>query len=312
MTAASASHGVGEALKSAVAPIGVALIGDDAQDLLSSADLLRTSGFRVRLIETPSALGDVGDAGATDADVVVLRQPMKLAQMVDLLESWNQREDQTCGRTIVQSRHHGSADRRQLIKAGAHYLLAMPVEDVTLSRVVRSALIDVATSESIQQFVASRKSAVGRMVSAVFEIRTLNEAEKLSSMLAMNYPAPEKVAVGIWELLSNAIEHGNLEIDYDEKTVLVETGAFGDEINRRLNLPQYADRLVRVEFERTPKAFHLRVIDEGAGFDHARFRNADPPTDRPNGRGILIARRLCFGRLTYRGQGNVVEAVIRA
>ena len=32
--------------------------------------------------------------------------------------------------------------------------------------------------------------------------------------------------------------------------------------------------------------------------------------DRPNGRGICIARKLCFDRVIYRGQGNIVEVVM--
>lgn len=306
----SASVDAGQERSSTAAPIGVVLIGDDAHDLLASVEQLRTSGFSSLLVAVPSAMGELGRSIETDADIVVVHQPQPLDAMVEFLDAWSHDAGRAGARTIVQTRHRCSADRRQLIKAGADYVLAMPIAEATLSRVLRAALIDLATSESIQRFVASRKSAVGRMVSAVFEIRSLNEAEKLSTMLAMHYPVPGQVAIGIWELLSNAVEHGNLEIDYDEKTMLVESGSFADEVSRRLNLPRYAGRVVRVEFERTAEAIHLRVIDEGSGFDFARFCDADVPTDRPNGRGICIARRLCFSRLTYRGPGNAVEAVM--
>src|SRR5262249_26321766 len=94
------------------------------------------------------------------------------------------------------------------------------------------------TSTSIQNFVATHKSAVGRMVRGVFEIQTLQEAEKLSSMLATHCPNPEKVAPGIWELLSNAVEHGNLEIGLEEKTAHLERGSFAEEVDRRLSLPR--------------------------------------------------------------------------
>jgi anti-sigma regulatory factor (Ser/Thr protein kinase) len=226
---------------------------------------------------------------------------------VQLLESLPDAPRQVPVWTIVLSRHQSPADCQQLIQAGARHVLSMPVDDATLSRVVRAAPVDLATSKAIQDYVAAHKSAVGRMLSAVFEIRTMDEAQKLSTMLATNCPVPEKVAVGIWELLSNAIEHGNLEIDYDEKAKLLESGCFEGELARRLRQPPYANRVARVEFRRATKSIRLRVIDEGPGFDFRRFEEADLPMDRPNGRGICIARKLCFDRLIYRGQGNVVE-----
>lgn len=166
------------------------------------------------------------------------------------------------------------------------------------------------TSDLITEYVASHTSAVGRMMSGVFEIQTLQEAEHLSTMLATHCPNPEKIAAGIWELLSNAVEHGNLEIDFDEKTKLLENGGFADEVSRRLTLTRYANRIVRVEFERTNNAIHLTVIDEGRGFDFTSFLTADAVAERPNGRGISIVAKSCFDRLTYRGCGNRVEAAI--
>ena len=287
----------------------VGIIGDNAHDLETSAERLRAIGFSSLLVDTLSAIGDPPPIAA-DVDVMLVRAPLAAAEIVQLLESLRDAPRQVPVWTIVLSRHQSLADRQRLIQAGARHLLSMPVDDATLSRVVRAALMDLATSRAIQNYVASHKSAVGRMLSAVFEIRTMDEAQKLSTMLATNCPVPEKVAIGIWELLSNAIEHGNLEIDYDEKAKLLETGRFEGELTRRLRQPPYADRVARVEFRRATKSIRLRVIDEGPGFDFRRFVEADLPMDRPNGRGICIARKLCFDRVIYRGQGNVVEVVM--
>jgi anti-sigma regulatory factor (Ser/Thr protein kinase) len=158
--------------------------------------------------------------------------------------------------------------------------------------------------------MAANKPAIGRLVSGVFEIRTLDEAEKLSTMLALHYPDQNRVAAGIWELLSNAVEHGNLGIDFDEKTRLLEAGRYHEEIHRRLDLAPWRDRIAVVAFRRTTRQIRLRVTDQGEGFDFDRFLTAEPPVDRPNGRGIAIAARLSFDRLTYRGCGTCVEAVV--
>jgi hypothetical protein len=288
----------------------VVIIGDDAADLASSADRLRTSGFSAALIGTPASLAELDRSGAADADVAVGSRPLAVDELVDLLESGRGRFGPARVWTIVQTRHLSSAERRRLIKAGADFLLAMPGDDSIIGRMLHAALMAAATSDAIQEYIASHKSAVGRMISAVFEIQTMDEAEKLTTMLATNYPSPERAAVGIWELLSNAIEHGNLEIDYNEKTALLEGGRLVEEITRRLRLPRYADRVARVEFKRTGKAIHLRVSDQGPGFDFEAFQTASIALDRPNGRGISIARNLCFERVTYRGRGNVVEAAL--
>ena len=156
---------------------------------------------------------------------------------------------------------------------------------------------------------AVREPAIGRLVSGIFEFRTLAEAEKLSALLAANYPDPDRVAVGIWELLCNAVEHGNLAIDFAEKSRLLRSGTYHAEIEHRLATSPFGKRVARVEFRRNRTRIRLSVLDEGQGFDFRAYLDADMPLDAPNGRGIAIASRLSFDRLTYRGTGNRVDAI---
>lgn len=164
--------------------------------------------------------------------------------------------------------------------------------------------------EAIRAYLASHKSGVGRLITGLFELRTLEEAEKLSTMLANNYPAPERVSTGLWELISNAIEHGNLEIDYAEKAALLQSGDFTEEVGRRLAHPSYAKRVASVEFKRMKTMIRVRITDQGKGFDYAKFQGADVLSEGPNGRGILIASKFSFDKVIYRGRGNIVDAVI--
>jgi anti-sigma regulatory factor (Ser/Thr protein kinase) len=166
------------------------------------------------------------------------------------------------------------------------------------------------TEEAIRAYLASHKSGIGRLVRGVFEIRTLEEAEKLSTMLASNYPAPDRVSTGVWELTSNAIEHGNLEIDCAAKARLLHDGGFFDEVNRRLTWAPYATRIATIDFDRTKTMIRLRISDEGKGFDYANYMSAFDTSDGPNGRGILIATKMSFDEVVYHGRGNVVDAII--
>jgi anti-sigma regulatory factor (Ser/Thr protein kinase) len=157
--------------------------------------------------------------------------------------------------------------------------------------------------------LAARTFAVGSLVSARFQIRTLQQADKLSAMLASQYPVPERVLTGVWELLSNAVEHGNLEIKFEEKSQFMQSCCYPQEVARRLELPCFASRVVSVRFRRTNTAIRIRVRDEGPGFDFSRFVDG-PLSDGPNGRGILIATKFSFDKVVYRGRGNVVDAVV--
>lgn len=165
-------------------------------------------------------------------------------------------------------------------------------------------------AEGIKSFVAQSSSSFGRLVQGTFEFQTHAEAERLSAMLALNSTSPERASVGFWELLSNAIEHGNLGIDLDLKTRLLNEGKFEEEVARRHALPEYRNRTVTAEFRSEPDRTLLKVSDEGEGFDFEDILNREMTLDRPNGRGIKLAQQFGFDRLEYLGKGNVVEGCI--
>jgi anti-sigma regulatory factor (Ser/Thr protein kinase) len=147
---------------------------------------------------------------------------------------------------------------------------------------------------------------------ASFEVRTLVDARDLATELAAAYPDPERVVMGLTELLVNAVEHGNLGIDYEEKAALLDRGEFEREIDRRLALPELALRRVRVTLRRDAEHITTSIEDEGDGFDWLPYLDPDP--DRilaSNGHGIAIARGVCFDDVTYHGRGNRVVATVR-
>ncbi|MEP0234613.1 fused response regulator/phosphatase [Roseibium sp.] len=143
-----------------------------------------------------------------------------------------------------------------------------------------------------------------------YVIRTMQDAEELTTRLAAQYPEPDAVRTGIWELLANAIEHGNLAIRHEEKTELLLANKLNNEIEARLSLPVFRDRRVQVEFEKSGSQIKLKITDEGEGFDFQTYLDGEARLDAPNGRGIAIAQKLSFDDLIYRGKGNIVEAVV--
>lgn len=191
----------------------------------------------------------------------------------------------------------------------ATYRLRKPVDERTLCAVIRAAVFEQEEHLALRKKVRKRECAVGRIVSGEFRIRTLEEAENLATMLSLACPDAERVALGARELFINAIEHGNLEIGYDEKSRLLSDGAWQKEIERRLGQRPYKDRYVRVRFACDGQTVDLRVDDQGKGFDFHRY---DGPIDGPandlHGRGLLIARELAFDEVRFIGKGNSVAA----
>ncbi|MFO0762769.1 MAG: ATP-binding protein [Byssovorax sp.] len=148
--------------------------------------------------------------------------------------------------------------------------------------------------------------------SARYEIATLRQARSLARVLAARFPDPERVVVGLTELLVNAVEHGNLGIGFEEKARLLEHGDLRAEIERRLALEDLGARRVRVTFTRDADRAAATIEDEGEGFDWAPFAEYDPERMlESSGHGIAIARGMSFDEVSYQGKGNVVIAAVR-
>ena len=145
----------------------------------------------------------------------------------------------------------------------------------------------------------------------LFRFRTVDQSTDLATLLSRALPDPDAAVVGLGELLLNAVEHGNLAITYEEKSELLEKGNWRPEVERRLTLPEYRDRWAEALFERSQDCVTITISDEGQGFEWRSYLTIAP--DRVfhrHGRGIAMARRLCFDSLEYAAPGNRVVAVV--
>ncbi len=114
--------------------------------------------------------------------------------------------------------------------------------------------------------------------------------------------------MGLSELMLNAVEHGNLGIDYGEKGRLIEDGNWQEEIERRLAEPSQVGRHASIEFRRESTHLSFTIRDQGAGFEWQRYLDLDPARAfDSHGRGIAMARHLAFASLEYQGTGNEVR-----
>ncbi len=120
------------------------------------------------------------------------------------------------------------------------------------------------------------------------------------------------VALGLMEIVTNAIEHGNLAVDGPTKRDFMARGEaiYAGELARRSAMEPYRRRKVRVSASISEEMARITVEDEGAGFD---FRDLPDPTDPEHlflasGRGILLARAF-IDEVHFLGKGNVCTLV---
>jgi len=131
----------------------------------------------------------------------------------------------------------------------------------------------------------------------------------VDTTLSPSDPRRTQVTLGLIEILSNAIEHGNLGIDFDEKREALRGSYFFDLAQERIQKLPWRDRVVRVSCQVLPAEGVIRyqISDEGAGFD---WRSPPDPSDPENmtarhGRGLLMARH-SFDNISFNERGNEV------
>jgi PAS domain-containing protein len=113
------------------------------------------------------------------------------------------------------------------------------------------------------------------------------------------------------EMVLNAVEHGNLQIDFEEKSASLKAGRYFELLQERRLDPRFRSRRVAVEYSLTPSRATFRVTDEGPGFDHrGHLKGSGKPAEEilEHGRGILMTMS-AFDKVAFNDKGNQVTLV---
>lgn len=146
--------------------------------------------------------------------------------------------------------------------------------------------------------------------SLVLRFQNFDSVLDVIHTLNHEYPWMKGVELGLSELMLNAIEHGNLEITFDEKSELLTNGAIIDEIESRLIQDKYKNRQARLELLDFEDETVVIISDSGPGFDWKQYLDKDiVEVTGLHGRGILLSEQM-FKTMTYLGNGNKVVVVV--
>lgn len=198
------------------------------------------------------------------------------------------------------------------LQAGAYYYLAKPFDKATLQAIVDAAVRDHMSYLEVRLNLRRTTTTMRLLESGTFRFQTPEEAKNLAMLLAHAYPDADRVVTGILELTLNAIEHGNLNIGYKNKSRLIDEDGLDEEIARRLNNPSYSSRIATAHFSRQADGLSLQITDQGNGFEWKQYLDFDPERAfDTHGRGIAMANKLSFDTIEYRGNGNQVVTVLR-
>jgi hypothetical protein len=198
------------------------------------------------------------------------------------------------------------------MEAGVFFYLTKPYDPQVLRRLVGAAVEEGRKWQSVARNLRVQVKTIGCLQQGQFRVHTMDEAYDVALLIAQACPNSEKVAFGLNELIMNGVEHGNLQIGYDEKTQLQETDQWEEEIARRQGMEEHAHKFVEVFFERQPDHIRLTVTDQGGGFDWSEYQEIRPERImESHGRGIAMAKALSFDHVEYQGNGNQVVCVVK-
>ena len=199
---------------------------------------------------------------------------------------------------------------KESFAAGAHYFLSKPVRQQELLATVAAAVQGRRRQRELWVHVRESARTLSLMDLGRFRFRTQEEAENLAHLLAAACPDPDRAVVGLAELLINAIEHGNLEITYQETSEAIEHRNRAELLRSRLGEPRFGERFAEIRFEHLPDRYRFLIKDQGPGFDWKRYM--EPSLERAydsHGRGVYMASK-SFDHLEYLGNGSAVTAEI--
>lgn len=289
----------------------VILIADDDRTMLAIIETILTqNNYEIITAINGKTAQEAILANHAKLDAILLDRVMPDTDGIEIVKWLNSSKNISKPPIIMFTVLDKPEQVQEGIDEGVFYYLTKPIQENVLKSVLSSAVKESMQNKLLAQELQRHRGGFKLIKNALFSFHSLVEAEDLSCFIANFFPEPTKVLPGIAALLFNAVEHGNLQISYDEKSRLISEGRWKQEVEKRLELEKYKNKFVEVIFNKEAEKYSIKVADQGSGFAWQKFIAVDPARALDNhGRGIARANMI-FDSLEYNKQGNQVMAIV--
>ncbi len=284
------------------------LIADDEEEIAGLlAELMRRSGY------LPLCAGNGVEAlrlyKLTHPDLVITDIKMPLMDGIHLLKVLKQVDKNVL--IILISSYGNEEYLLEALRAGAVNYFKKPFKIEEIRQTVRTILeyksqVDTSglpfhnvVKEKKEYTIETEKT---NLVSLINQI-SVNFKNFFSEREVIN------LRLGIEEMISNAIEHGNLAIGFDEKSGALKAGNYGNLLQRKLGNPKNSRKKIFITTHLSKKGVLITVRDQGSGFDWKTLPSLNVhDLQHYNGRGILLTK-IFFDDVIYHDPGNCVTLI---
>lgn len=292
---------------------GRLLVVDDDRTVrtMLQAQLLR-AGHQVEVAEDGEQALSLLRAASQPIDTVLLDRTMPGLSGLDVVTHMKHEDALQHVPIVMLTGANQPNEIREGINTGVYYYLTKPADESFLLAVVEAAIRDAQQRRTLTEELARNQQGLRQLQQCRFQFQNLDEIDTIAVFIASCYPEPQRVLNGLQELMINAVEHGNLQISYADKSALMAQGLWREEVAKRLAEPDRREQYAELIFQRKEDCLLTRITDKGQGFDWRRYMEIDASraTDA-HGRGVATANLLSFDKLLYNDAGNQVTAVLQ-
>lgn len=285
----------------------VLIAEDNAASRLYLKDTLETQGYHSRVAENGLEALEIFKKWKPDLVLSDIKMPKM--DGLKFLEEIRKMDTDTI---VVMITAYGSEEYAiQALRSRANNYLKKPIQHSELLLLLEKYASIIESYDLTQkEFGAVIKPELSRVID-----NDMKMVPKVVSRLiletgrAFNKEQRLDIRLGLFEVLMNSIEHGNLGITFEEKYDALKGERLKQLYKKRLGDPEYSDRRVTIDFKPDKTGCEWLIKDEGKGFNwQIALERADQTYDllELNSRGVLIIQ-YHFDEVEYLGSGNQIR-----
>jgi CheY-like chemotaxis protein len=286
--------------------MNILIVEDDYASREFLFNLIKFEGYEVETAVNGEEGLEKHEACKPDLIICDIQMPK-----MDGLEMLSQLRSKKSDTFFIITTAFGSEDYAiEALRLGANNYLKKPIDKKSLIGLIKK-------YQSIIEHRLLTQRAEGKIVEKELKIIFETNIDHVSAIVGqliseINVPLNDSertnIELGLDELITNSIEHGNLGISFDEKVFAADNNTLTDLYREKMNNPGLKDRKIKVDYRQKDGYCEWLITDEGDGFD---WKSIPDPTQGAqlmelNGRGIFITNFL-FDEMEYLGKGNQVR-----